>query len=118
MELSLDIKSLDRNISSEILGSDSISTDTEVRIAEGVSIRFDGEGFTKVVGAPIDASFIISCAPGIAAGIASGVISNWLYDKLKGKRIQKVTIESTEVNFNDQGQIEKIVKEKIRGENY
>ncbi len=47
--------------------------------------------------------------------MAAGVASNWLYDKLKTKKIEKLMIERTEVEI-DKGEIKKVIEEKIKFE--
>jgi len=38
----------------------------------------------------------VSIAEGMAVGVASGLISAWLYDKLKRRKVEKIIIEKLE----------------------
>ena len=56
--------------------------------------------------------FVLTIGP----GVISGVVANWLYNKLRGKKIQKLIIERTVVEI-DKEEIKKIIEEKIKLEN-
>ncbi|MGA2523698.1 MAG: hypothetical protein ABSF65_06040 [Candidatus Bathyarchaeia archaeon] len=49
----------------------------------------------------------------ITKDTAVALFSMWLYDKLKGKKVGKVTIDEEEVDL-DNGQIERIIKRHIQ----
>jgi hypothetical protein len=53
-----------------------------------------------VFGFPDIINLTILIVEEIAVGIASGIISARLYDKLKGRDIEKIRIERTEVTLN------------------
>ena len=49
-----------------------------------------------------------------ATGVSSGIIANWLYEKLKG-HVSKITIERTEIRL-EKGEIERVIHETIKKE--
>ena len=59
---------------------------------------------------------IIGIAVEISVDIATGLVSAWLYDKLKKSRAQKITIDRTKVDLS-KDDVVSIIKEKIQIEN-
>jgi hypothetical protein len=58
-------------------------------------------------GFPVPLEFVLT----FGSGVAAGIISNWLYDKLKG-RTRRICINHIEVQL-DKDNIEKILIEQI-----
>ena len=60
---------------------------------------------------------IITLTASIPTSVAAGMLVNWLWEKLKGRKAKtghftKIAIDRTEVEF-DEGEIKRIVYEKI-----
>ena len=114
MEVKIEIETNDKRLDFDLLETkDSISRGMEKQIAKGVLVRYEGTGFRKATGFPDIIHITIAIAEGMSIGIASGLISAWLYDKLKGKSVEKIRIERIEVTLN-KGEIERILMEKIK----
>jgi len=62
----------------------------------------------------LDVPSLVTLALTIPTGIASSLLANWIYDKFKG-RAKTLRIDRAEVTF-DEGEIEKILVERIESE--
>ena len=61
----------------------------------------------KAFGAPETLELLLS----FGSGVASGVVANWLYGKLKGRNV-KLRIEEQEIEI-DEGEIKRIISRTI-----
>lgn len=95
----------------DLLGKSAASVGDEVKISDQARLIYNGSEVRKAIGFPEIACFTLT----FGLGVTTGVIANWLYDKLKGEKIEKLLIEKTEVQV-DQGKIKKIIEEKIKFE--
>ncbi len=106
--MNIEIHTHDRDLVSDFLGSSSASAKDEIQIADQVRLRYEGSHIRKAIGLPEIARFALTFGSGVAAGVAA----NWLYGKLKGRRVEKLIIERTEVDVN-QGEIERVIEERL-----
>jgi len=111
MNIEIEIQTLDKGLIFDLLGKSTPSRHEEVQILEGVSLRYDGSRIPIRKGAdfPEIAKFVLTWVLSIPASM----IAAWLYGKLKGKEKTKLIIEKREVEI-DQGEIKRIIEEKIR----
>ena len=112
MEVSIEIETFDKKLESDLFEARRFSTgETERTISEGISIRWDGTEFKKAVGFPDIIHISLILARDVVLPIALGVLSNWLYDKIKGKAT-KIKVNGVEVQI-DKDEIKRILNEKI-----
>jgi hypothetical protein len=91
MRADLSIETFDRALGREILGTPDESRGAIVHAPGGVDVEFEGTLVRKAVGfAPI-----LEFALHIGEEVVVGVFAAWLYDKLKGSKIEKITINKT-----------------------
>jgi hypothetical protein len=97
MQFEISIRSSDPNIGTEI---------TRAKIAEGITIR-QRLILREIVNPPID--FIVYVGENVALPVAASLIAKFLYDKLKERRDNKLTINNQPiVNVNVQN-IEQLI---------
>lgn len=106
--LQIEIHTHDRKIVSDFLEKSSVSTGDEAIISDQARIKYEGSYIRKAIGFPEIVYFILT----FSLGVSASVIANWIYDKIKGKEIEKIIIEKTEVDLNRE-EITRIIKEKI-----
>lgn len=109
--MNIEIHTYDRGLVFDLLGKSSASVHDEIQMSDQIKLRYDGSYIRKAVGFPEIAKFVLTFGSGMAAGVAA----NWLYDKLKGRKIEKLIIERTEVEI-DQGEIKRVIEENLRVE--
>jgi len=107
--VNIEIHIYDRRLVYELLGKPSAAIGDEIQVSDQITIRYDGSYIRKAIGFPEIAKFVLA----FGSGATAGVVGNWLYDKLKGKKIEKLVIERTEVEV-DQGEIKRVIDEKLK----
>jgi len=116
MKLIVELATNDKTLGFHLFNSQELNSgQTTVNLGKGVSATFKGTMFRKSVGIPDVIQLVLEIGKDVVIGIGVGLISAWLYDKLNGRDVKKLTIEKTEVTIN-KGQIEKIIIEKIQEE--
>jgi hypothetical protein len=105
--IKIEVHTHDRDLISDVLERSSISSGDELAISDQAKIRYEGSYIRKALGFPEIVYFTIT----FASSVSAGIIANWLYDKFKKKNIEKLIIERTEIEIN-QEKITKII-EKI-----
>lgn len=116
MEVKIEIETFNKQLDFDLFETkERLARGMEIKIADGISARFEGTEFHLAIGFPDLVHFTITIGKDLAIGVASGIISAWLYNKLKGRKVEKLRIERTEVNI-DKGEIKRILMEKIEEE--
>jgi hypothetical protein len=77
----------------------------------GVSASIESVSMHKGVGFPEVVSILMQ----FGGTVAAGVVVNWLWDKLKRGKAERLSIDRREITL-DQGEITRIVDETIRSE--
>jgi hypothetical protein len=101
----LEIETGDRGF---LVAQDLFGSAKEISLPGGAVLRLESLLERKA----FDFPSLMTLALEVPAGIAVGVVSSWLYDKLKDRRVQAMRIDRTEITF-DKGEIQKILIEKI-----
>jgi hypothetical protein len=111
MKIEIGIATKDRGLSSSILNHPKMFTagQTKVEIPGGGALVWEGEEMAK---AGVDLPRVVQFSLEVGAGVASGLIVNWLWDRLKGKQVTAITMDRTTVEFTE-GEIKRVVQEKI-----
>lgn len=101
MKLNMKIETPDKNLNSDLLEtSHALMNETEKIIADGVSIRYEGRTIREAIGFPELFNFSIYIAEHIALPIAVGLLSRYIYDKLKDKKDTEIKINNTSIEIN------------------
>jgi hypothetical protein len=100
MELEIGIEILDPKLVSDLFETTKPSVSQEKTIAEGVSIRIKNYYSRDAVDLPTILNIIARISEHVALPIAVGILSNYLYDKLKKRKNRKVMINYIQVEIN------------------
>lgn len=109
--MKIEIHTHDTRLVGHLLEESTISVHDEIQISGGVTLKYDESYIRKAVGFPEIAKFALTFGSGIAAGVAA----NWIYAKLKGRNIEKLIIERTEIEI-EEGEIKRVIEEKLTAE--
>lgn len=87
----------------------------EIQISDQVKLKYKGTELLEAYDYPeiVKLIFYVAVATLTKASVEEAV--KWLFEKLKGKKIEKLIIERTEVEL-DQGKIKKVIEEKLKAE--
>ena len=109
MIVHVEIKTNNPRLAFEIFGmGGKVATGDVISIPGGPTLKYLGQMEYR----SLDMPTILLTALEFGSGVAVGVLSNWIYEKLKGKT-NSITIDRIEIELN-KGEIEKILKEKIK----
>lgn len=111
MRIQLDIETHDRHLGFDIAGVDNrLSAGTVVDVPGGAKIVFHGMIGRKSFGIPEILQFIVDTA----AGIDVGLLSAWLYDKVKDKPVERIVINRRVITEITEQGIRQVLEEEIR----
>lgn len=83
------------NIPKELLGKDSVNAGDEVQIEERIKVKYEGRTILLEEKAPSILTFIIS----FPIGVAASLVANAIWERIKGKKIKKLSMDRTEVEY-------------------
>jgi hypothetical protein len=115
MELEISIEKRDRNLEKDLFETPQPRIGEKKIIAEGVSIRIKNYFGRDVVDLPTILNVVADIGEKVALPIAVGILSRYLYDKLKDRKQSKVTINNTSVEINTD-KIEKLIINVLKEE--
>lgn len=72
----------------------------------GVDVSYDGSKVKKDLGGPESCRFVLQ----FGSGVAAGVVSNWLYDRLKDSGVSSLDIGGKNVEVKEDSIQEKLDK--------
>ena len=117
MELEIEIETFDKKLDFDLFeAKERFERGMKTKIAEDILARYERTDVCLAVGLADVIHFAITIGRNTAIGVVSGIISDWLYDKLKERKVEKLRIERTEVEI-DRSQIERIITEKMETTN-
>ena len=117
MELEIEIETFDKKLDFDLFeAKERFERGMETKIAEGVLARYKRTEGHLAVGFADVIHFAIPIGRNTSIVVISGIIYDWLYDKLKERKVEKLRIERTEVEI-DRSQIERIITEKMETTN-
>lgn len=97
-EASIEIETYNpATILEEFFQNEELLVGSEIEIDNGIFLRLDSVTFKEAVEIPEIIKVTLILAKDVILPIAFGVASNWLYDKIKDRRTQKVRINGIEV---------------------
>jgi hypothetical protein len=112
MKIELHVLSDERLLSSDVMQSKTLSAGkTRIQGPGDAILTWEGEDFAKAAGIP----HLVHFALDVGSGVASGLITAWLWDKFRGKSIRSISIDRTVVEF-DEGKIKRVLQERIEKE--
>ncbi len=81
------------------------------QLREGVALVYQGTTIRKALWWPE----VILFSASVPTKLAAGILADWLYERLKGRKVQKIIIDGTAVELSED-EIQKIIQEKVTGE--
>ena len=115
MQIPIKIDTHDRGLSYHLLGSTTCQQGDEIIVSDEVTVTYQGTIVRKAIDFPETIELMVSILPPFSSGVAAGVLANWIYGKLKGKKIARLRVSRKEVEF-DKGQIKRIIEETIEAD--
>lgn len=109
MIIPLKIETHDRHLGFEMLGSNSHSIGDTVELPGGATLEFQGSLVRKSVGIPELLKFLLDTS----LGVDIGLLSAWLYDKVKGKDVERIVINRRVVTEITEDGIRQVLEEEI-----
>lgn len=107
MRISVEIDTHDRQLPFDMLGQKTLGPGVGAEIPGNATITLGEMLVRKSVGIPETLEFALT----FGGGVASGLVANWLYEKLRGRaavlRIDRQVVEI------DQGAITRVLTERI-----
>lgn len=107
MNFDIRIETHDTSLVYDLLGKDSANRGDVISIGDDASLKYGGTLIRLQEGIPEVIGFILT----ITRDIGVGIVSAWLYDKLKNKKAT-LRIDRTIVEI-DKGEISRVIQEKI-----
>ena len=111
MKVQLDIETHDRRLGFDIAGvGNSLSAGTSVEVPGGATVTFRGAIVRKSFGIPEILQFVVDTA----VNVELGLFSAWLYDKVKDKPVERITINRRVITEITERGIRQVLEEEIR----
>jgi hypothetical protein len=107
MEVSVEIETHDRRLSSDLFEAEEMEEGMEKEIAENLVIKHKGDLFALAEGMPLT----ILLAFEFGTKVAAIILADWLFEKIQNKTT-KLKIEGVEVRL-EKGEIKRILIDKI-----
>lgn len=115
MELEISIEKRDRNLEKDLFETPQPRVGEKKIIVEGVSIRIKNYFGRDAVDLPTILNVVADIGEKVVLPIVVGVLSRYLYDKLKYRKESKVTINYVPVEINAQ-KIEQLIINIVKEE--
>jgi hypothetical protein len=107
MDIKLSLDTEDRRLGFDLLGTTRLNAESSAELPGGARLKFQSIIARKAFGVPETLELVLT----FGTGVASGVVANWLYQKLKDRNV-KLRIEEYEVEL-EEGEIKKIISRVI-----
>jgi hypothetical protein len=110
MRVQLDIETHDRRLGFDIAGvKNSLTAGTTVEVPGGATVEYRGSIVRKSFGIPEILQLVVD----VAKGVEVGLLAAWLYDKVKGKEVEKIIINRRVVTEITADGIRQVLEEEI-----
>ncbi len=86
---------------------------TEIELSKGITLRYDQAIFCESVDAPTFIQISLIVGKDILLPVALGLVSSWLYDKIKEKKVYKILINGIEAELDKQ-KIMELMNQEIK----
>ena len=106
--MNIEIHYWGENLMSELFGKPSMRVGDMVDVQGRFSLVYKGNHIRKAATLPEIATLVLT----FSSGVGSGFVANWLYEKLRGKKVNRIVIERTEVELEEE-KIKKVIEEKM-----
>ena len=106
----LHIETHDRHLGFEIADSSSLSADLAIHAPGGVTLVYQGSLVRKAIGIPEVLQFLVDAS----VNIDLALFSAWLYDKIKNKDVERITISRRVITEITPQAIRQVLEEEIK----
>jgi hypothetical protein len=111
MHIPLHIETHDRTLGFEIAAADNtLRSGAAVSAPGGATLEYTGTFVCKSVGIPEVLQFVIDAS----INIDLGLFAAWLYDKVKGKQVERIIINRRVITTITTETIRQVLEEEIR----
>lgn len=111
MRVQLNIETHDCRLGFDIAGVGyTLSAGTAVDVPGGAKVLFEGSIVRKGFGIPEVLQFVVDTA----VGVEIGLLSAWLYDKVKDRPVERIVINRRVVTEITERGIRQVLEEEIR----
>ena len=111
MRISLQIETHDRRLGLDMAGIENrLTSGTVVDIPGGAKLQYKGSLGQKALGIPEVLEFILDTS----VNIDLGLLSAWLYDKVKGKEVDRIMINRRVITEISEQGIRQVIEEEIQ----
>lgn len=108
ININMEIHTFDSRLAFDLMESNSLSSGDKVNIGKSATLTYKESQIRAAIGFPEIIEFTIS----FGTGVASEFIVSWIYDKLKGKKVEKIMVDRKEVQLK-KGEIMKVIEERM-----
>ena len=109
--IDIDIHTFNSGVLSELMGT-MPTGGASPEFDRGIRVKYRGHETTRSATPQIPD--IIMFAVSVPTSLAAGLFVHWLWEKLKGRSIERIEIDRTTVEFSE-GEITRIFQERISG---
>ena len=107
-ESDIEIETFERNLKNDLVGSENPQEGTRLSLADGVFVTYRG---ARIERGFLESKEIIELTVSFGSGVSSGLVANWLFAKLQGRRARlKIHRRETAI---DPESITRIIEETI-----
>ena len=110
MIIPLHIETHDRHLAFEMLGANSTTRGDTIDAPGGVSLEYEGSLVRKAFGIPEVLQFVLDTS----INVEIGLFSAWLYDKVKGKDVERIIVNRRVITEITSEGIRQVLEEEIR----
>ncbi len=109
IEINVDIFTTDEKLPDDITGKGKLIKGDEIEVSDKFAVKYPSMQPTKKSGFGEGFRFVLS----VLSGVGASLIANWVWDKIKDKEVKKLIIER-EVVEKEEGEVKRVIKEKIQ----
>ncbi len=110
--MQIDIHTHDKQLPYDLLGRTSIKSGDQLSLADGVTLEFQRTTKRYSVGWPDVVTFALAVIGSVPAAVVADLLTDWIREKLSS-RAERIDIDREEIEFDDEGRVRRIVREKI-----
>jgi hypothetical protein len=110
MKVQLDIETHDRRLGFDIAGvGNSLTAGTAVKVPGNATVEYQGSIVRKSFGIPEILQLVVD----VSKDVEVGLLAAWLYDKVKGKEVERITVNRRVITEITADGIRQVLEEEI-----
>jgi len=109
--LRIEIETHDFELGFDIAGvGNTLISGSIVEISSDLKVEYEGTVFGKALGIPEVLQFTVDTS----TSLNQGLLAAWLYDNVKGRKVERIVINRREVKRINQDEILQVIEEEIK----